>query len=262
MRKKVAWITGASSGIGAKLAEVYAHQGWDLIITSRNESSLKNVALSCEKYSCRVTCLSADLSQSDTPNKIVPQAISIYGNIDAIVHSAGVSQRSLAFETQNEVDRMIMELNYFSIINITKLLLPHFQENKGGDIVILSSLSGLMGYPLRSAYSASKFALHGFFETLQTEKKPEGLNILLVCPGRVKTPISIHALQGNGSAHGKMDKGQMEGLDAEKVANKIFKASQSKKNRIILAKEEWILLILHRLCRPLYFWLAHKSGMK
>lgn len=260
MDNRVVWITGASTGIGEAIAYIYAKNGARLILSARSHDKLLIVGKECELLGGTVRTLPIDLLDSGEIPVKVEKAIEFWGQVDLIIHSAGVSQRSLGSETSYSVDQQMMQLNYLSVVKITKALFPNFKKQHGGSVIVMSSLSGLMGYPQRSAYAASKFALHGFFETLQTEREMENVNFLLVCPGRVKTNISLHALKGDGTPHGKMDIGQQKGIDPKRLALKVWKAEKNKKKRIIVAQEEWILLILHRICRPLFFWLAYKTG--
>jgi len=258
-RNKVIWITGASSGIGATLVKLFDSQNAKLILTARNNEKLKQVKASISN-STSSTILSADLI-SDDLEQITQQAISIYGQIDIFINCAGVSQRSLTVETKMKVYRHLMELNFFAPVRITKMLLPHFEERKTGHIVVLGSVAGLMGFTKRTGYSASKHALKGFYETLQVEHTIPGLNVTIVSPGRINTPISLSALTGDGSTHNQMDKGQLNGLDVLKCAKKIIQAIEQKKKHILIAKEEHILWWFWKNIRFLYYRIARKKGL-
>lgn len=257
---KVVLITGGSSGIGKALAMQLAKQKARLILISRREEALQEVREACLHFTDACSILPFDLSQTDKISELAKAALQIYGKIDVLINNAGISQRSLTVETDVEVDRAIMELDYFSTIYLTKALLPHFIQNGNAHIVVISSVSGLMGFPMRSAYSAAKHALHGFFETLQTEQ-PD-INTTLVCPGRINTPISLSALKGDGNPHQIMDEGQKKGIPADVCADKILSAARKKKKKIIIAKEERIMLFLKRNIPFLFYRLAHKIGMK
>lgn len=259
-KDKVVLITGGSSGIGKELAIQLAAQQAKLILVSRREDALKAVQNACSQHTASCEIIPFDLSQTDKIPQLATQALGIHNKIDVLINNAGVSQRSLTVDTDSSVDHTIMNLDYFATITLTKALLPHFLKHKNGHIVVISSVSGLMGFPMRSAYAAAKHALHGFFETLQTEENDIATTI--ACPGRINTPISMSALTGDGAPHQKMDKGQMNGIPVSVCAKKILYATQKKKKRIIIAKEERILLFLKQFVPPLFFKIAHKKGLQ
>lgn len=255
---KVVWITGASSGIGEELAKQLAGEDARLILTARNEAAMQ--AIAAAHPSAQVTLLPVDLTDPSTIGSLVQRAIQIFGHIDAVVHCAGVSQRSSAEKTGMEIYRRLMEINYFAPVAITQALLPHFRAGGGGQIVAISSMAGLMGFPLRTGYAAAKHALKGYFETLQTEHDIPSLRITLVYPGRIRTPISLHALTGSGIAHGQMDEGQLRGIPVEVCATKIVAAMKAGKQRVVIARGERVLWWLWFLFPKLYCRIARKKG--
>lgn len=260
-KDKVIWITGASSGIGRELATQFAQQGAKLILTSRRDDALSLVTQTCLSHTTNCQTLIADLYQSNDLNRLTERAINIYGHIDIVIHSAGISQRSLALNTSEAVYRQLMEINFFAPINISRYLLPHFASRKTGHIVVLSSMAGLMGFPMRTGYAAAKHALKGFFETLQTEHTIPGLEITIVSPGRINTPISVSALTAKGEQHGEMDKGQLNGIPVEDCAKKIIKGIQYKKKHIVIAKGERILWWFWWFIPKLYYRIARNKGL-
>ncbi|MBI3234747.1 MAG: SDR family oxidoreductase [Bacteroidetes bacterium] len=255
MSQKTILITGASSGIGRALAIYYSKQESQLILSARRKEQLESLKTICEQNGSEATIIVADLVKEEDILNLAKKAIEAYGQLHILINNAGVSQRGSVSETIFEVDRKIMEINYFGQIHLTKLLLPELKK-KSGNIVVLSSLSGLFGFPLRSAYAASKHALHGFFETLQLEEKDIATTI--VCPGRIKTDISLSALTSNGTKHGQMDEGQLKGIDVDVCAKKIATATYKKKKLLVIAKEENILLFFYRYCKPLFYAIASK----
>ncbi|HEX8574823.1 MAG TPA: SDR family NAD(P)-dependent oxidoreductase, partial [Flavobacterium sp.] len=204
-KDKVIWITGASSGIGKEMALQLAEEKAILILTSRNVEHLQELGTHLQDKNARFHILPFDLMNTSQIPDLVKDGLKLEGTIDMVVHSAGVSQRALATDTSLEVDRQIMELNYFSIIHITSHLMPHFIGRNSGSMVIISSVAGLIGFPQRSSYAASKHALKGYFETLQSELYKTNIQISLVYPGRIDTNISKNALSGSGAPFGKTD---------------------------------------------------------
>ena len=259
---KVVWITGASSGIGAELAQQLAQAGARLILTARNEAALAVVRGGCLKCSPDCTVLSADLSHPDVAENLHREAIAIYGKIDILINNAGVTQRSMAQDTPIVIDRQIMELDFFIPVMLSKNLLSHFKAQGGGQIVVISSMAGLMGFPQRSAYAAAKHALMGFFETMQVEHTIPGFFITIVSPGRIKTPISLSAITATGAPHGLMDQGQENGIPVAVCARKILRATAHRRKHIIIARGERILWWIKWFCPPLYYRIARNAGAR
>jgi dehydrogenase/reductase SDR family member 7B len=254
----VYWITGASSGIGEALALQLAKPGNALILSGRNLEALEKLKTACELRSAPTVVLAFDMIEIDSFQLQVEKAISFFGHIDVLVNNAGNSQRSLAIETPEIIERKIMELNYFAPVSLSKALLPHFIERKKGHIVVISSIAGKFGYKLRSSYAAAKHALLGYFEALRLELIDVPVHVTIVCPGRIKTNISFSALKSDGTAHGKMDDGQYNGLSSERCAAIIDRAIQQKKYEILIGKSELIPVYLKRFCPPLFYYLIKR----
>ncbi|MGZ4035760.1 MAG: SDR family oxidoreductase, partial [Bacteroidia bacterium] len=200
-KNKIVWITGASSGIGEALAHAFAAEGAKLILSARRNDELVRVKNSLKLNDADVLILPLDLSDTSHVNELTKQVISKFGRIDILVNNGGMSQRSLAKDTSLENDRKLMEINFFGTVALTKSVLPFMLKQKSGHIIAMSSISGKFGFYLRSAYSASKHALHGFFESLRMEIYNDNIKVMIICPGRIKTNISINALTSDGSRH-------------------------------------------------------------
>src|SRR5437588_11593264 len=228
--KKI-WITGASSGIGEALAHAFHLAGAKLILSARREDELKRIQAQCGgESSTRI--LPLDLLQSEQLPGKAQAALTMFDGIDILVQNAGITQRSLVKDTNPSVYRTLMEINYFAPVVLTKAVLPSMLEKKSGHFVVISSLVGKFGTPLRSGYAASKHALHGFFDSLRAETGNQGIKVTLVCPGFIRTDISLHALAGDGGKHGKMDKGQAQGMPVEQCAAEILKGVAGHKQEI------------------------------
>ena len=233
-QNKVIWITGASSGIGRALALELSNLDALLILSARNEAALESVKKKCKNPS-NVTVLPLDLEVHSSFNKITTTAIKLFGRIDILVNNGGISQRSLASETNISVDKKIMEVNYTGTVALTKTILPHFIENNKGQFVVTTSMVGLIGTPLRSSYAASKHALHGFFDSLRAEVYDYNIAVTLICPGFVSTNISMNALTGDGTSQQKMDTATANGISPERFAKLMAKAIYSKKEEAYIA---------------------------
>ena len=233
-QNKVVWITGASSGIGKALSIELSYQNALLVISARNKNSLEIVKESC-KNSKNVFMIPLDLEQNSTFHNITQQVINIFGRIDILVNNGGISQRSLASETQISVDKKIMDVNYTGTVALTKAVLPYFLENQKGHFVVTTSMVGLIGTPLRSSYAASKHALHGFFDSLRAEIYEDNIAVTLICPGFVSTNISMNALTGDGTSQQKMDTATANGILPERFAKLMAKAIHNKKEEAYIA---------------------------
>lgn len=256
---KVVWITGASSGIGAALAEAFAQEGAQLILAARRPAELQEVAARCGG---EPLILPLDLARSDEFASHVSAVLGRFGRIDVLVHNGGVSQRSRVADTQLDVDRRIMEVNYFGAVALTKAVLPSMLKARSGHIVVISSVMGKLGTPLRSAYAASKHALHGFFDCLRAEIADHGLFVTLICPGYVKTDISRNALTGDGSPKNETGRDVEAGHPVDLTARQILAAVRAKRSEAYVGAfgKERLALFLKRLAPGLLERVARKSA--
>lgn len=234
LTNKVVWITGASSGIGKALALELSNREALLILSARNEEQLRSVQKAC-RYPEKVHTLTLDLEDSAAMEAKTQKALSFFGRIDILVNNGGISQRSLAKDTQVAVDKRIMDINYLGTIALTKAVLPHFLERKTGHFVVTTSIVGKIGTPLRSSYAASKHALHGFFDSLRAELYNDKIAVTLICPGFVTTNISKNALTGDGTPQEKMDTATANGIAPERFAKLMTKAIELKKEEAYIA---------------------------
>ncbi|PWS27185.1 short chain dehydrogenase [Pedobacter yonginense] len=242
---KIVWITGASSGIGEALVYQYFKAGHKLIISGRNRDELFRVKSNCQN-SFHVHVLAFDLSQTEGLKTKAEEAMRIFGKIDLLINCGGVSQRGLALETGLATEQQIMNTNFWGTVNLSKAILPNMIANNGGQIVVISSLVGKFGTKLRSAYSASKHALHGYFDSLRSEVYDKNIDITIICPGFIKTNVSINALTSTGNNQGSMDDAQAKGMTAEACAKEIVKAVTAKKEEVYIGGKETKAVLLKR----------------
>ena len=235
---KVVWITGASSGIGEALAVAFAKEGAKLVLSARRIEELQRVKNTLNLNEENIFILPLDLENTQTIDELTQRVISKFGQIDILVNNGGVSQRSLVKDTSIEIDRKIMEVNFFGTVALTKSVLPFMLKQKDGKIIVISSISGKFGFYFRSAYSASKHALHGFFESLRMEIYSDNVKVLIVCPGRIRTNISVNALNGDGTKHNKMDESTEQGISADECAKEIIQAIKKNKEEIFIGGKE------------------------
>ncbi|MCC5878897.1 MAG: SDR family oxidoreductase [Idiomarina sp.] len=229
---KTIWVTGASSGIGLALAEQLAAKGANLVLSARSEDKLQALA---ERLPGTHIVLPIDLSD---PEQAASKAKGFLQDIrvDILINNAGVSQRSLALETELPVYRDLMEINYFSVVGLSKLLAPKMVAQGGGSIVTIASVAGKVGSKRRSGYSGAKFAVIGFMDCLRAELAHHNVHCLTVCPGFVHTQIAHNALTGDGSTLGKADPDNADGISAEECARQIIVAIEAGKDEIVTGK--------------------------
>lgn len=248
-KDKVVWITGASSGIGEALSYALAAAGAKLILSARRKEELERVAKNCQE-AAEIMILPLDLAQADSLPEKVSQALAHFGYVDLLINNGGISQRSLAKETSLEVYRKLMEVNYFGTIALTQALLPSMLERKSGHLAVVSSIAGKVGAPLRTGYSASKFAVNGYFEALRVETMKDNLKVSIICPGFIKTNVSVNALTADGSAQGKTDENINEGMTAEACAAQIVEGLREEKMEILVGGEMEVAAVALRFHNP------------
>ena len=186
-------VTGASSGIGKACAEAWARRGATVVLSSRKQAALDDVAAPLRETGASVHVVTLDLADAASLPEVAAQVEAEIGPVDVMVHCGGISQRSKAIETSLDVDRRVMEIDYFGTLALTKALLPGMVKRGKGHFVVVTSLMGLFSSPLRSGYCGAKHALHGFFEALRAEHHDDGLKVTMVCPGFIRTNISLNA---------------------------------------------------------------------
>ena len=256
---KVAWITGASSGIGRALAVELFKQGATVVLSSRNHEMLSDLRSELDLIeSGRCMMLPCDVTRPEQISEAASKLKKMVPRLDILVNNAGVSQRSYAIDTTIEVDRALMEVNFFGAIGITKAVLPWMIQCGGGQIVVISSMAGKFGFKMRTSYSASKHALNGFFESLRAELSDKNTRVTLICPGRIQTDISVNSLTGDGKKYGIMDAGQANGVPLAKSAKIIRKAIESERKEVYIGLPERFLLIVKRICPPLFYRIVNR----
>ena len=254
------WVTGASSGIGEAIAMAIVREGGRVVISARRTDRLREVRQATGTPD-RVAIVPLDQSQPEQVEDSVRAAVGAFGGLDTVVLNGGISQRSLARDTTLEVDRTLMIVNYLANVAITKAVLPTLLNQPTAQIVVVSSIVGRVGSPYRSGYAASKHALHGFFDSLRAEL-PQSVSITIVCPGFVKTNISMHSLTGDGSPLKQMDRAQANAMSAEAFAAKALRAILSRKREVAIGGREAWAVWLHRLTPGVLAYLLRRVRVR
>ncbi|MEX2597210.1 MAG: SDR family NAD(P)-dependent oxidoreductase [Salibacteraceae bacterium] len=261
-KHKTVWITGASSGIGEALSQQLAARGAHLILSSRSEEKLNQVCSTLPNSNMHKV-LALDVSNQEDLERVLSDSKKITKTVDVLINNAGISQRALTWEANQQSERLIMETNFFGSIRLAKEVLPNMILRNFGLIINISSVVGKFGFPLRSSYAASKHALHGYFDTLRAEAQAEkkNINVLMVCPGRIATNISLSAVVADGSKQNEMDPGLSNGLTPEYCAKRIIKAAEKGKSEIYIGKEQ-LLIYLKRYFPGIFRKLVSKFKPK
>lgn len=243
---KIVVITGASDGIGAALAKIFAQQGSKLAICARNKEKLDAVAKTCTELGGKdVLAIPTDVSQVKECEFFIQETIKKFGTIDILINNAGISMRACFLDTNLEVIEKVMNVNFWGAVYCTKFALPEIIKNQGS-IVVVSSVAGFKGLPARTGYSASKFALHGFFESLRSELQPDNVHILIACPGFTNTNIRNTALTATGETQKETPLDENKLMSADTVAKAILRAIQKRKRTIVLTTEGKLTVLLNK----------------
>ena len=257
LKDKVVWITGASSGIGEALAVLASKQGARLVLTARRSTELERVRALCAD-SQRVALLPLDLSEFDA-GVAAKEAEACFGRVDVLVNNAGISQRSLLKDTEMSVYRRIMELDFFAPVALTRAVLPGMRARQAGHIVMIGSVVSKIGVPLRTGYSAAKHALAGFTEAARAELWRDGVQFTLVCPGFVRTQVSVNALSASGEKHGVVDEDIRKGLSPEQCAEGIWRAVAKDREEVLIAGREHLYVQLKRFAPSLLSYAMKRA---
>jgi dehydrogenase/reductase SDR family protein 7B len=233
--RRVAWVTGASSGIGEALAKALGADGWSVILSGRRVEALQDVA---GRISGQTLILPFEATDMDALPALAAQAIAWKGQVDLLINNAGVSQRSLGIDTDFAVYRTIMEIDYFAPLRLTQLVLPHMVARRSGRIAAISSIAGRVGSPMRTGYCSAKFALLGYFEALRAEiEQAYGVKVTTILPGSVRTAVAANALQQDGSRRGVSDENIDAGMDPDEAARLILEAFEADRRELIIGAE-------------------------
>jgi len=238
LQTKTVWITGASSGVGEGMARVFHREGADIIISARREAELNRVKRACVDGPGSVTVLPFDIANMAEVEATATRVLRDFERLDVLVNNAGISQRSLARETLLDVDRRVMEVDFFGPVALTKAVLPRLIEQQSGHLVVTSSVAGKYGVPYRTAYCAAKHALHGFFDTLRMELLGDHIHVMLLVIAGVKSEVGLHALTGDGAAFGHDEWASGEvGISSEDCAQRVVDALINKEYEPIISIE-------------------------
>jgi len=238
LENRTIWITGASSGVGEGMATVFHREGADVILSGRRQGELERVKASCDEGPGSVTVVPFDITDAAARDAAAARVLDAFERIDVLVNNAGIGQRSLAKDTTLDVDRRVMEVDFFAPIALTKLVLPRMIEQQSGHLVVTSSVAGKHAVPYHTAYCAAKHALHGYFDTLRVEHLKDNVAVTLLVIAGIRSNVFEHALTGDGSEYGKSDWGPGSGMTAEACAQRVVAAIVNREHEVVISIEE------------------------
>lgn len=256
-KDKVVWITGASSGIGEHLAYAFSQEGAKLALSARNEGALERVQAACHNPA-DVFIAPLDVSDFDSVPAVAKRILHHFGYINILVNNAGISQRAFVMDTDFSVDQRIMDVNYLGTVAVTKAVLPTMIRQRFGQIVVISSVMGKIGTQLRSAYAASKHALHGYFDCLRAEVYDKNIKITIICPGFVNTDVSRNALKGDGSPNNQQQSAAAQGYPPDVFARKALRVIAAEKGEVWIGGKEILAIHVKRLFPSLFNKFIHR----
>lgn len=243
--EKVVVVTGASSGIGRSLAIEFARNGYNVVAAARKVDQLETVKKDIEKAGGKALIVATDVSKQSDCERLMAETMATFGRIDVLINNAGISMRAVFEKTDLNVIRQLMDINFWGTVYCTKYALPHLLKSKGS-VVGISSIAGKKGLPGRTGYSASKFAMEGFLETLRTENLKTGLHVLVACPGFTASNIRNTALAADGNTQGESPRDEKKMMQPEEVARRIYKAVEGRKRDIIMTRDGKLTVFLNK----------------
>ncbi len=252
-RNKVVIVTGASSGIGEATAKAFAAEGSKVVLASRTAEKLKLIVEEIKNMNGDAIFVPTDVSSETECRHLVEKTVEHYGTIDILINNAGISMRAVFNEVDLTVLHRLMNINFWGTVYCTKYALPYLIKNRGS-LVGVSSVAGFHGLPARTGYSASKFAMHGFLETIRIENLKKGLHVMIIAPGFTATNIRKHALLADGSEQGASPRNEDHLSQPEHVAAWVLKGIRKKKRNKILTWEGRLTALFQRIIPTVVDW--------
>jgi short-subunit dehydrogenase len=261
MHSKVVIITGASSGIGLACAREFSSRNHKVVISARNFNKLKEIEAELKSSNPDILSVQTDVSKEEDCKNLITQTIATFGTIDILINNAGISMRALFEDVDLSVIKQLMDVNFWGTVYCTKYALPYILKNQGS-VVGVSSIAGFKGLPARTGYSASKFAMQGFLDTLRVENLKNNLHVLIIAPGFTESNIRKTALNKDGSQQGDSPLVEKNLMSAEKVALTIYKGVERRKRTIVLTLQGKIVVLLNKIWPSLLDKLEYSTMKK
>jgi short-subunit dehydrogenase len=260
LANKTIWITGASSGVGEGMAKVFHREGANLILSARRQTELERVHATCTQGPGKVHVVAFDITDAAARERAAREVLGRVERLDVLVNNAGIGQRSALIDTLPEVERRVMEVDFFAPVALTRLVLPRMIAQGGGHLVVTSSVAGKHAVPHHSAYCAAKHALHGYFDTLRVEHLDDHIDVTLLVIAGIKSNVFRHALTGDGSEYGASDWDNSNGISAEQCAERVVQGLVDREYEIVIGIEPALQAMRIRQTDPAAF-VQRMAGM-
>lgn len=258
MKDKVVIVTGGSSGIGRACALRFAKAGARVVISARSGDRLAQVEQELHALGADVLSVQADVANENDCVRLINETLNRFGRIDVLINNAGISMRALFRDVDLGVIRQLMEVNFFGTVYCTRYAMRQLIKHEGS-VVGISSVAGFQGLPGRTGYSASKFAMQGFFDALRVENLRTGLHVMTVCPGYTESNIRNTALTADGSPQGKTPKEEQQLMTAEEVADHVFNGVVRRKREVVLTTQGKLAFYLRKFFPAIVDRLVYRS---
>lgn len=248
---RVVLVTGAAGGLGRAIAQRYAADGAAIAAIDRDTDALQSLARELATRGTACLPIACDVTEAPACAAAIAATIAHFGGLDVLVANAGISHRSALAQTGLQVIRRVMEVNFFGAVHFTHAALPALIARRGS-IVVISSVAGYSPLIGRTGYSASKHALHGFFDSLRTELEPDGVSVTLACPSFIDTGIDRNALGGDGRPAARPRKETGDRATPQAVAQQVFAAAQARRPLVLVGRTAWLAWWISRLAPRRY----------
>ena len=258
---KIVIITGASSGIGEAVAREFARNGSKVVLAARSEKKLLQTVSEIKSLGFEAICIKTDVSIESECKNLIDKTVEKYGTIDILVNNAGISMRATFIDVDLIVLHRLMNVNFWGTVYCTKYALPYLIAQKGS-LIGVSSVAGFHGLPGRTGYSASKFAIHGFLETIRIENLRKGLHVMIIAPGFTSTDIRKHALTANGAEQGESPRDERKLMSPEYVAHWVLKGIRKKKRNKLLTWDGRLTALFQRIVPEFVDWVYYYEMSK
>jgi short-subunit dehydrogenase len=245
MKNKIVIVTGASSGIGKATALRFAQKGAHLVLAARSVAKLNILSEQLTPFGVEVLIVPTDVSIEADCKNLMDKALEKFGRIDVLVNNAGISMRAAFADIELDVLKKVMDVNFWGTVFCTRYAMASILKSKGS-IVGVSSIAGYKGLPGRTGYSSSKFAMHGFLESVRIENLKNGIHVLIACPGFTASNIRNTALDANGSVQGETPRDEQKMMQPEEVAKAMVAAVEKRKDRLTLTANGKLTVFLNK----------------
>ena len=262
LNNKTVIITGASSGIGAAMAREYAKMGAKVVLGARQGDKLEAICQEIKAAAGKAVWCACDVSKAEDCQQLIQTAVDNFGGIDVLICNAGISMRALFDDLDLSVLHRLMDVNFWGTVYCTKYALPYLQQSKGS-LVGISSVAGIHGLPGRTGYSASKFAMTGFLETIRVENLKKGLHVMVACPGFTASNVRFAALTADGSQQGSTPREEGKMMSPEEVAHIVARGIARRKRLCLMEAEgratHFVKKFAPAFVDKIFYWVMSKE---